>query len=369
VTSPRPVRSRWARLRWGSLVVFMLVGLALFGALIYLSGPARVLAEIVGMGVVGFAAVVLSVVASMVAWSLSWYALLRGAGIAVPWHRTVAPLLAGFAVTYVTPSMYIGGEPVRAHWIARDQGVPMARVMGTAIVERIVSGFSMLAFASIGAVFTVASPQISLADKGAIGIALGALAVLLVVALVPFTQNRHWISRFVSWIARYLPGRQRLLRAARHVAEMEDEIHRAFTRYRGYTLLAFACQVVSIFFHYIRPQIFFHFTQRALFTFPQLSLYFTLSLFVNTLLWFTPGGFGVTDGGRVMIFTLLGIPASGGVAFNVVFRFVDLILVGIGAQLLVRRGLIRWRRGRVTVAVDKPDPSADRLPPPLPPPP
>lgn len=362
MTGHPPTRSRWATARWAGLALFMLGGLALFGALIYLSGPGQVLAEIVRMGALGFVTVVASVVGSILTWSLSWYALLRGAGIAAPWRRTVPPLLSGFAVSYLTPSMYIGGEPIRAYWVARDQEIPMARVMATVVVERILSGFSVLAFASIGAVFAVTSPQIPFADKGAIGIALGTLGLLLVIALIPLTRNAHWLSGLLTWLARYLPGRRRLLRAAEHVTEMEDEIHRAFTLYRGYTLLAFVFQLLTIFLNYIRPQIFFHFTQRTLFTFPQLSLYFTLSTFVNAFLWITPGGLGVTDGGRVAIFTLLGIPASGGVAFNVVYRFVDLVAVGIGVQLLLRRGLLHLRRGRVAMTVDR-DPSLASSPP------
>lgn len=352
----RRSRSHWATLRWVALLIIMFGGLALFGLLVYLNGPGKVFAEIVHMGFVGFLAVAGSVVTSMVTWSLSWYALLRGAGIASPWHRTLSPLLAGFAITYLTPSMYVGGEPVRAHWIACDRGIPMARVMATVVVERILSWFSVLAFASIGAVFTVTSPQVSLADKGAIGIALGTLILLLVLVLIPLARNARWLSGMLAWLARFLPWRQRLLRGAAHVATMEDEIHRAFTVYRWYTLLALALQLFTVFLNYIRPQIFFHFTQRALFTFPQLSLYFTLSLFVNAFLWLTPGGFGITDGGRMMIFTLLGIPASGGVAFNVVFRFVDLVLVGVGVQLLIRRGLLHLRRGHVEVTVDRAHP-------------
>jgi len=357
MTDPRPPRSRWATLRWIALLVFVVGGIALFGLLIYFSGPAQVFAEIVRMGIMGFLAVVLCVVASMLAWSLSWYSLLRGAGIATSFRHIVPPLLAGFTVTYLTPSAYLGGEPVRAYWVARDQGVPMARVMATVVVERILAGFAMIAFASIGAVFAVAAPQIPAAERGAIAVALGTLTLLLVVALIPLTRNARWLSGVVAWAARFLPGRQRVLRAAAHVADMEDEIHRAFTQYRGFTFLALGFQLLTVFLNYIRPQIFFFSTQRALFTFPQLSLYFTLSVFVNAFLWFAPGGFGLTDGGRVAIFTLLGIPASGGVAFNVVFRFVDLVLVGIGVQLLVRRGLLSLRRGRIKVAVDQ-DPPA-----------
>ncbi|GAB4304705.1 MAG: UPF0104 family protein [Candidatus Bipolaricaulota bacterium] len=361
MTAPRRQGLTGALLRWG-LAGLMIGGIALFGALVYWSGAGQVVAEIVGMGIGGFSAVVLSVVASIGTWTLSWYALLRGAGIAMRWRHTVSPLLAGFAVSYLTPSLYLGGEPVRAYWVARDRGTPMARVMATAVVERILAGFSILAFASIGAVFAVTSPRLSLANKGAVGIALAVLALFLVLLLIPFARHARWLSRLLAWTARFLPGRRRLLRAAAHVAEMEEEIHRAFSHYLGYTLLAFAFQLLTVFLNYIRPQIFFHFTQRALFTFPQLSLYFTLSIFLDAFVWVTPGGFGLTDGGRVMVFTLLGIPASGGVAFTVVYRFVDLVLVGLGAQLLLRRGLISLRPGRFRIAVDR-DPSTNEAQP------
>lgn len=359
MTPSRRQGSLGALLRGAALAVLMVGGIALFGTLVYWNGPGQVFAEIVGMGIVGFLAVALSAVASLGTWTLSWYALLRGARIDVRWRNTVSPLLAGFAVSYLTPSMYLGGEPVRAYWIARDRGIPMARVMATAVVERILSGLSILAFASIGAVFAVISPQLSLADKGAVGIALGALILLLLLILIPLVRNARWLSGFLVWTARFLRGRRRLLRAAAHIAEMEEEIHQAFSHYLGYTLLAFVFQLLTTFLNYIRPQIFFHFTQRALFTFPQLSLYFTLSIFMDAFLWVTPGGFGLTDGGRVMVFKLLGIPPSGGVAFTVVYRFVDLALVGLGAQLLLGRGLVRLRRGRFKVNLDPTPPTED----------
>ncbi len=356
MTDPRPAQSRWATLRWVGLMILLVGGIALFGALVYLSGPARVLAEIVRIGPLGFLAVVAGVVGSVLTWSLGWYALLRGAGIVTPWRRTVSPMLAGFAVGYLTPAMYLGGEPVRAYWVAKDQGIPMARVMATVVVDRILAGLSVLAFASIGAVFAITSPQFAPVVKQAIALGLGGLALLLLVGLISLTRHGRWLSRVVAWFARFLPGRAKLLRAAEQVAEMEAEIHRAFTHYLGYTALAFFFQLVTIFLHYLQPQIFFHFTQRSLFTFPQLSLYFTLSVFVNAFLWITPAGFGITDGGRVGIFTLLGVHPSGAVAFNVVYRFAELLVVGIGVYLLLRRGLLSLRRGRVEVTVDRAPP-------------
>lgn len=331
----------------------MLTGVALFGALIYLSGPGLVLAELAAVGVLGFLAVVGNVVCFMLTWSISWYILLRGAGIVVPWWRTLSPMLAGYAVTYITPSMFLGGEPVRAYWVAKEAQVPMARVMATAVVERLLAGISLLAFASIGGFFAIISPRISLADKQAVGLGLGSVAVFLLLGVVSFARNYRWLSRILRVMARLFPRRRGLQRAADTVAETETTMHLAFTRKLGYTSLAFLFQLLTVFLNYLRPQIFFYFTQKALFTFPQLSLFFTLNMFLNAFLWLTPGGFGLTDGGRLGIFTLLGIPPSSAVAFNVVYRFVEVVLVGVGVHLLLQRGLFRLSRGRVEVQVDR----------------
>lgn len=329
-------------------------GVALFGALLYLSGPARVLTYLSAVGLEGFLAVVGSLLLSLITWSLSWYTLLRGARILLPWHRLVSPILAGFTVTYLTPSMYLGGEPVRAYWVARDCGVSMARVMATAIVERILAGIALLCFASIGGVFALTLPGISLADKYALALGLGGMAVLLFLGMIGLAWKAHWLSGLLRWLARAFPKGGWFARAAAKVAEAEREIQRAFTVHLGHTALAFLFQLLTVFINYMRPQLFFYFTERALFTFPQLSLYFTLSAFVNAFLWITPGGFGLTDGGRVGVFTLLGISPSGGVAFNVVYRFAELLVLGVGLLVMLRRGLVRLRRGRVEIPVEDP---------------
>lgn len=304
------------------------------------------------MGLTGFFAVVGNVFLSFLTWTLSWFVLLRGAGIPVRWRQVLSPMLAASAVTYLTPSAYLGGEPVRAYWVARDTGIGMARVMATAMVERLFAGTSLLAFASIGGFFALLSPAVSLADKGAVALGLGIMAVFLGLGVVSFSQNLQWLSRTLKALGRLIRWRG-LMRLAASASEMENQIYQVFAYRLSHALAALFLQFTTVFLSYIRPQLFFYFTKQTLFTFPQLSLFFTLNVFIGAFLWITPGGLGLADGGRAGVFRLLGIPISSASAYNVLFRFVELMQVGFGLYLLLRRGLLSWRLGRLEVKVEK----------------
>lgn len=334
---------------WPWLLGLIAVGAALLGGLIYISGPRLVLEDIRAVGLWGFLAVVGNVVCALVAWLLSWAILLRGAGIVVPWGSLTSALIAGYSVSYLTPSMYLGGEPVRAYLVAKRSGVPMARVMATVVVERLLAGVALLLFASLGGFFALVSPKLTLADKRAVGIAIGVMAAFLFLGIFSFARNFQWISRLIRLLSRVLPGRGRLLRAAARVQETEQEIYHAFTKRLCYTGLAFLFQILTVFFNYLRPQVFFYFAQNKLFSAPQLSLYFTLNAFLTAFLWITPGGMGVAEGGRMGIFSLLGIRPAGALAYSVLYRFVELCFVALGIYLLLNRGLLRLGRGRLDV--------------------
>lgn len=337
-------------------LVLILGGLGLFVGLIYASNPKLVWEELRAVGGWGLLAVLGNVVLSFLSWTLSWLLLLRGAGIGLPWKRVIAPMLAASAVTYLTPSAYLGGEPVRVYWVAKETGVSLARVTATVMVERLFAGVSLLAFAGIGGFFAFISPNVSLADKGAMGLGFGLMTLLLVLGTVSFMGNRQWLSRSLRALGRLFPWRGFLPRLAASASEMERQIYEVFARCPGHALAAFLLQLVTVFLNYIRPQVFFYFTRQALFTFPQLSLFFTLNAFIGAFLWVTPGGLGLADGGRAGVFKLLGIPVASAFAYNLLFRFVEFLQVALGLYLLMRQGLLRWRTGRLEVPMERREP-------------
>lgn len=312
--------------------------------------------ELKGVGGLGFLTIVGNVTLSFLSWTLSWQVLLRGAGIPVRWRQVLSPMLAASAIAYITPSAYLGGEPMRVYWLARRTGVSMARITATVMVERLFAGISLLAFAAMGGFFAVLSPAVPWTDKGALALGLGLMGVALALGVVSFARNLRWLSRFFWALARVIRWRGTLARLAQSAAEMENQIYQVFAHRLGHALVSLFLQIVTVFLTYIRPQVFFFFTKQTLFTFPQLSLFFTLNVFISAFLWVTPGGLGLTDGGRAGVFKLLGITMASAFAYNILFRFVEMLQVGLGLYLLVRQGLLRWQRGRIEVKVEKKGP-------------
>jgi len=309
------------------------------------------------VGGLGFLAVVGDVVLGFFTWTLSWFLLLRGAGIKVRWRRVLSPMLAGSAVTYLTPSAYLGGDPVRAYWVAKEVGVSMAHVMAPTMVERLLGGFSLLFFAAIGGFFALLSPTASWVTKGAIALGLGVMTVLLLLGTISFAFDLQWLSRALKALGRLIRWRGILTRLAVSASVMEEHIYQLFPHHPVHVLGSFIMQLVTVFLTYIQPQIFFYFTKQKLFTFPQLSLFFTVTVLVNAFVWLTPGGIGLADGGLAGAFQLLGLPLSSALAYDLLFRFVGLIQVSLGVYILLREGLLRWRFGRISVEVEEKDKS------------
>jgi uncharacterized membrane protein YbhN (UPF0104 family) len=98
---------------------------------------------------------------------------------------------------------------------------------------------------------------------------------------------------------------------------------------------------------FLRPQVFFYFADQQLFSFAQLAIIFALIAVVSSVLWITPGGIGVFEGGMVGIFALLGISQGSAVAYGLALKMVELPLVGLGLLHLVGFGLLRISRAKI----------------------
>lgn len=340
----RPARNRW------KVVFSIVVGLGLLGGVLYYVGWRRIFAEMRALGVPGISGIVGSVLLAMAAWTLSWWIILRSYGIRLPLPQVIGARLSGYAISYLTPTLYFGGEPVRALMVTGKTDAPTTRVFATVFLERFLGGLSMILFILVGSFFAISSPALPWPEKRLLISGVGFITFWILVGLFNFAWNLKWISRPIRLLgALFRRWRGPLGRAADKVSETEDEIHYAFTRHWKGTVLAFLVQLLGTFFVYMRPQVFFYFSSGQVFTFPQLSLLFTLTvILLSFFLWITPGGIGTGEAAIIGIFHLVAPSVSkhGAVAFSLMFKFAESILVAIGLYYLAQRGIARIGRGR-----------------------
>lgn len=325
-----------------SYALSVLLGLVLLGAVFYYVGWDNVFAQIDALGVGGVIAVAGNVYLSLITWIVGWWIILAAYGIKIPLRRIIGARLSGYAVSYLTPSLYFGGEPVRALIAADSSNAPTTRIFATIVVERFLGGVSLVFFILIGSFFALISPQVSPAEKRAVLIGVPFICFWIVIGMIDFAGNHKWISRALRAMGRIITRWQNgLNRAAAKVAETEDEIYNAFSRHWKATVLAFFVQLVANFFVYMRPQIFLYFSAHAVFTFPQLSLLFTLNIMLSFFLWITPGGLGTGEAALIGIFALVGVSKGGAVAFSLSYKFFELIVVAAGLFYLFHKGIGR----------------------------
>ena len=325
----------------------VVIGFGLLAGVMYYVGWRKTLGEMSALGSVGILSIVANVLLAMATWVLCWWIILQSYGIHIPLRRIIGARFSGYAVSYLTPTLYFGGEPFRALLVTDVTSAPTTRVFATIIVERFLGGLSMILFILIGGFYAIVSPSIPWEQKKLLIIGTGFITFWILVGLVNFAGDFKWISRVIRVLGRLISRwRDPLRRAAAKVAETEEEVHHAFTSHWKGTLVAFVVQVLATFFIYVRPQVFFHFGSGLHFTFPQLSLLFSFNILLSSFLWITPGGLGTSEAGMIGIFRLVAsrVPSESVVAYSLVFKFAETILVAVGVFYLFHRGITYFRR-------------------------
>lgn len=313
---------RW----WG--IALLLVGLGAFALLVALSGPREIweaarllpfwaLFLLLGLELLGLSF-----------WAASWLVLLWGTGLRAPPRTVWAAALAGYAVSYITPVAYLGGEPVRGWIVVRRTGADPATVAGTLVWDRVIAGLVLLGFALFGAGLVL--PLLPWGQRAWAVAGLLGLGAAIFLGALSFALGWHWLSRLVACLG----SRWARLRSwAQKIREMESIMHDLFQNRLGALGAALFLQLLSFFCHYFRPFFYFGLAQDRWLSWREMGVYFNLNAFLSLFLWLTPAGVGTAEGGRVGILGLVGIPSASALAFSLTYRFLELVLVGLGLAI------------------------------------
>jgi len=330
-----------------TLIISVIVGLGLLVVILYYVGWRRIFNEIFDLGWFGFSMLFLNMVLTIVFWMISWQLILRSYGLRSSWLSVLKARLSGFSVSYLTPSMYFGGEPVMAYLIAKELEAPSTKVFATVMVAKFLEAVSLVAFVYLGSFYALFMPNLPSSQQSALLYGTIAFSILVLLGFIDFAYNRLWATRLLSGLGRLLPWWRGALGKATEVAcKVEEEINLAFRSHLPATLAALVTNFIGTLLSYLRPQIFFYFSQHRMFTFPELSLIFALNILLAVFFWVTPGGIGVSEGGRIGIFKLVNISTAGAVAFSFTLKAIELFFVGLGLAFIINFGLFSLVRAK-----------------------
>jgi uncharacterized protein (TIRG00374 family) len=325
-------------LRSRGLLLALLLGLGLLAATIFFTRPFSIFAQLNSLGPWGFLALLLSFGLSFLCNAKGWGYLLRAQGLCLPFSAVLRISCASFAFSYLIPSFNLAGEPIRIMLAAQKLRGEEEKILATVVLEKLLF-FGIAVVFLLGATATVMTQNLPpFLHQGLFSLA-GAGAVFVSSALIVLWGLPSWAQKGLH---KFFP------RASSSMSDVFQgavwEIRRSFSRQWSELFKAFLAITFGLTLSSLTPFLFFFFAEGKLLPLPILVSFLGLTTFFS-LLWFTPAGLGVAEGGYAATFGLLGLPVEEAVTFALVQRLVALPVILLGLFYLGRQGIVSWRRG------------------------
>ena len=325
--------------RRGVFLISTLFGIALLIVMVWIARPTAVLTRIDALGVGGIGTFLITILLGFSFEVKGWRTLLRSYGVERSFWQTFGMMAGAYTVTYLTPSFHLGGEPVRAFSASDGFTRRSHEVVATILIERliylIIIATLLLAGGSIGLRESTIPVVI---QQGVLAIA-GAALVGGGILLVGMSRRATWASRSVAFVLRHLPPWAWVKRVQHGLAQVEGEVNEALVGHRRATLNAALLLTLSVGFNVLAPLVFFSFAYGRILSIGQLLLFFTLSTVFTLFSWLTPGGIGIMEGAYAAVFSIMGLPIDGAIAFSLLQKLSSLCIVGVGIIDLSHRGV------------------------------
>lgn len=310
-----------------------LLGVALFGVLVAQVGGEDLFARLRHLGwQAALVPLPFAAIAAIDGWAWS-FTLPRGSA-----PRPGIPLLtmmrlAGESVNNLTPTAYLGGEPVKAMLLA-DRGFDATDGAVSVTVAKTALTIGQVVFVLLGIV--LAMERAGMLRRGGILFVLLCLLGAAFTAVLVRVQQRDPFSRGLELVRRLGFDGPRLRRAA-GIAPRIDRDLRAFYSVRGTDFAA------STFLHFVgwlagtvEMKVFADLVGLPI-GWRDAFVVESLSQPLSAGAALVPGALGIREAGGVAIFSLLGLDASAGLAVWILRRIRETFYGAVGLGFLVAR--------------------------------
>jgi uncharacterized protein (TIRG00374 family) len=311
-----------------------IAGLILFLALAHRFGWQSVL-EAVRLAGWGLLAIVGQEVGAHVLNTLGWRFAFPDPRRRPPFSSLFAARIAGDATNYVTPTATLGGELLRLQllWGVADR----TEVAASLAVAKLAQTLGQAVFIAAGVLMV--APFFALEAKWWWLVAASLATMGLVLWILLRWQQRGMFASVGKWLWRGRPEAE--LRWSARLHSLDEQIRQVYKRGRFRLVASVTAFALGWAFGVVEMYlIFWSLGLPASWT---LALAVeVLSAAIDGLLFFVPAKMGTQEGGKALIFTLLGMDPAHGFAVGVLRRIRELVWAGVGLGVW---WVARWRRG------------------------
>ncbi len=321
-------------------VFSLLIGLGIFCAFLFWVGVEKTLATIQSVGWGAIALYVLNGMLVLVIPAIGWTILMRGEGLKIPVLDTVKANFMGFPLNYITPSLYLGGEPVKLIYLSNKHNIAKRRILATMIVAKFqeVAAIVLIALVSL-CLFIARTDYFTAANEILLLSVMIVMVIMLGLLCTAFVKNLQITVHVIDFLAKAGVARARMKRLRTKAAEMEYLIHLTFTKRWKTFLLAQGVTLFSALSIFIRPWIYFRFQGEGInLGSDHLCMIYVTTNFLN-MFTFIPGALGIFEGGMVGYFLAADLGEANAIAFSLMNRISDLCILTLGTWFIVHLGL------------------------------
>lgn len=330
------------------IIILTLLGIVSFGLIIAWVGAETALNILVKAGLLCLVFYTLNAATYLVITALSWQILLKSDGIKISFFDSVRANFMGFVLNFVTPSMYIGGEPLRAFFISRKSNESLRKVLAITIVGKFqeVSSLVLFMIISVGViVYTTGLLPKNIETAIVITVILLTLVMILLACIYVF--NLKPLTNFIGLLRKFGLAARTAAKLRSKIDDLEQVIHTSFTKRIKPFLTAQFLTLFSTLTLFIRPLIVFYFAKETnLIELHHLCAIFLITTLIN-LLQIIPGSLGVFEGGLVFYSITTGLGKEALIGFSVINRVSDIAILAFGIWLIAHYGLTQLAKSKI----------------------
>ncbi len=272
--------------------------------------------------------------------ALRWKLIVSQLGYKISFINMYVYRLMGYAVSYITPSAHVGGEPVRAMMLKRHN-VKTTEAISSVLLDKSVELTADLFFGTLGMFMLLISFNVPKLSYLFMFIALFLTIYLVTRFFMRLTRNER---TFVKLMKKLKFDRFRITKS---IIQKMDEIEKSMCSFMSKSLKGFYTAVsISIIlwgFMYLE----YYFALKLVGITPTLMQIFLVGVLIALSYMIpVPAALGVLEAGQVSAFALLGLKPDSAIAFSLIIRGRDLLRTVFGLIFLSHSGIKRIFRER-----------------------
>jgi uncharacterized protein (TIRG00374 family) len=326
--------------------LFFILGLGLFGLLIFKFDP-RALAENLAKMGYKFIFILLVALVWYLAYALAWQIFLKSLNREIHLSHVFKIKVVGEAINSMTPLSWGGGDPARI-WMIKEH-IPVQEGTASVVVDRTLNNLAIAVFMALGLVISFI--KFSLPPYLELALILAILSIMGAAVFLWYRSHEGLFAFFLDVLKKCRLKKDFSDKTIKNIKEIDGHISQFYKNNKKGFILAFGLHFVGRLAGVAEIYLAANF---LLYPIGLLDSYLlaSMAVLVNLVFVFVPGSLGVMEGAFAGVFSLLNLDPLMGASIQVTrrLRVVCFGILGLFFMAQLRRGKGRLQKN----ALDSP---------------